>query len=115
MEIIITPRAEQQLGDITDKRIQQGIGQAIENLETEPKTKGKPLVGPLAGYRSIRAASQRYRIIYKIDDSQKTITIVALGIRKEGDKADIYSLAKKLVKAGLLTLLLLLLPYNNVH
>src|SRR6266700_6800200 len=99
MEIIVTPLAEKQLGTITDKRIQQGIEQAIDSLEVDPKTKGKPVVGTLEGYRSIRAVSQRYRIIYKIDDSQQTVTIIALGIRKEGDKADIYNLAKKLVRA----------------
>jgi mRNA interferase RelE/StbE len=108
MEIIITPIAEKHLEHITDKRIQQGIEQAIESLETDPKTKGKPLVGPLAGYRSIRAASQKFRIIYKINDKLDTVTIVAIGRRKEGNKVDIYNLAKKLVKAGLLTLLLLL-------
>lgn len=104
MELIVTPTAEKQLPAILDTRIRQGIIQAIESLETEPDKKGKPLAGDLAGYRSIRAASQRYRIIYKIDNNAGVVIIVALGMRKEGDKADIYTLVKKLVRAGLFTL-----------
>jgi mRNA interferase RelE/StbE len=30
------------------------------------------------------------------------VTVVALGMRKEGDKKDIYQLAKKLMRLGLL-------------
>ncbi|HZO72386.1 MAG TPA: type II toxin-antitoxin system RelE/ParE family toxin [Ktedonobacteraceae bacterium] len=104
MELIVTPTAEKQLAAILDTRIRQGIAQAIESLETEPDKKGKPLAGDLAGYRSIRAASQRYRVIYKIDDSVGVVTIVALGMRREGDRADIYALAKRLVRAGLFIL-----------
>ena len=55
----------------------------------------------LSGFRSICAAV-RYRIIYKIDKETVIIYILAAGIRKEGDKKDIYEIAKKLLTAGLL-------------
>lgn len=32
------------------------------------------------------------------------VLVVALGIRKEGDKKDVYNLAKKLIRLGLLEL-----------
>ena len=54
--------------------------------------------GELMGYRSIRAVGQRYRIIYRLD----VVFVVALGIRKEGDKANVYELAKKMLRLGLL-------------
>lgn len=109
MDIIVTPLAQKQLADISDKRVQQGVERAIDSLETDPNEKGKALIGNLMGYRSLRAVAQRYRIIYKIDQSTQTVIILALGIRKEGDKADIYALARKLVQAGLLTLSLLVI------
>ena len=61
------------------------------------------MVKNLSGYRSIHVAG-RYRIIYKIDKQTVTVYILASGIRKEGDKKDIYKIAKKLLNAGLLDL-----------
>jgi mRNA interferase RelE/StbE len=50
----------------------------------------------------VRAVEQRYRIIYAINQTQVTVLVVALGIRKDGSKQDIYTLAKKLLSLGLL-------------
>jgi len=90
------------LAEITDRRIKEQISKRIEALTGEPEKLGKPLLGELSGYRSLRAAGQRFRVIYKIEKKQVIIIVVALGIRKEGDKRDIYALAQKLVKLGLL-------------
>lgn len=46
----------------------------------------------------------KYRIIYKIDKKTVIVYVLAAGIRKEGDKKDIYKIAKKLLSAGLLDL-----------
>jgi mRNA interferase RelE/StbE len=72
-------------------------------LSEEPDKQGKKLVKDLSGFRSVHAAG-RYRIIYKIDKSTVIIYVLAAGIRKEGDKKDIYKIAKKLLNAGLLDL-----------
>jgi mRNA interferase RelE/StbE len=74
----------------------------IELLKEEPLLLGKALKGPLKELRSIRAAGQRYRIIYKIDKEEIIVIIIAVGIRKVGDKRDIYELMKKYIKTGLL-------------
>ncbi len=58
----------------------------------------------LIGYRSIRAVGQRYRILYKLYEGRVTVLVVALGIRKDGDKQDAYELARKLKRQGLLDL-----------
>ncbi len=72
-------------------------------MKVEPLLSGKPLKGPLKEYRSIRAAGQRYRIIYKVQESEIiVIVVVAIGIRKAGDKKDIYKLMKKYIQIGLL-------------
>jgi mRNA interferase RelE/StbE len=72
-------------------------------LSDEPDKQGKKLVKDLSGFRSVHAAG-RYRIIYKIDKKTVIIYVLAAGIRKEGDKKDIYEIAKKLLNAGLLDL-----------
>ena len=73
----------------------------IEALNTEPQKQGKRLVKKLASFRSIHVAG-RYRVIYKIDEDSSTVWVVAAGIRKKGDQKDIYRIAKKLLKLGLL-------------
>jgi mRNA interferase RelE/StbE len=107
-DIKIVPSAEKQLHAITDRRIRKSIEDSIDSLEEDPDIKGKPLLRELMGYRSLRAARQRYRIIYQVDPDKKEVNVVAVGIRKEGSRQDIYSIAKKLVEAGLFILLLLL-------
>ena len=78
------------------------IAGRIESLSQDPEKIGKPLVGELSGYRSLRASGQRFRIIYDVKKKQVMVIVVAMGIRKAGDKRDIYALAQKLVRLGLL-------------
>jgi mRNA interferase RelE/StbE len=86
---------------IPDKKIQRTILDRIKNLSDEPDKQGKKLVEDLSEFRSIHVAG-RYRIIYKIDKKTVIVYVLAAGIRKEGDKKDIYKIAKKLLNAGLL-------------
>ena len=53
------------------------------------------------GYRSVRAVGQRYRIIYQVESAQVRVIIIAAGIRRGGDRQDIYTLAQRLVRLGL--------------
>jgi len=106
-QIIIGPVAQKQLGTIKDRRVQQVLGDALDSLEIDPEKRGKPLTGKLAGYFSLRAYAQRYRIIYKLQISSKEVVVVALGLRKEGDRADIYNLVERLISKGFLLLLTL--------
>lgn len=101
-KIVIAPVALKMLQAIRDSRIRKLIGGRIDQLAVEPEKQGKPLTGDLIGYRSLRAAGQRYRIIYKVERTKVTVFIAAPGIRREGSKADIYALARKLLRLGLL-------------
>jgi mRNA interferase RelE/StbE len=101
-QIIILPIAEKQLLAIKDTRVQQSLGKRISGLQYDPDKQGKPLIGELEGFRSLRAVGQRYRILYKIGADRVIVSIVTIGIRKEGDRIDVYALAKKLVRLGLL-------------
>ena len=100
--IVIQPIAINLLREISDRRIRQKISDRIDKLKESSEMQGKPLLGELDGYYSVRAVGQRYRIIYAIEQAQVTVMIVALGIRKDGSKQDVYALAKKLLRLGLL-------------
>ncbi len=101
--IKVTDLAKQMLGEILDKRIREEIAKRIDKLADEPNLQGKPLKGMLAGYRSIRAVGQRYRIVYKVLDNNFVVYVIGAGIRKEGGKDDIYTRLQKLLKRGFAT------------
>jgi len=85
-----------------DRKSRQQVIDRIEILKTDPLKVGKPLKGNLQDYRSIRSFGQRYRIIYQVKEDIVEVIVVAVGIRREGDrKNDIYELMKKYVKIGL--------------
>jgi mRNA interferase RelE/StbE len=86
---------------ISDRRVREKLHDRIDQLSQDPEKQGKPLEGELAGLRSVRAFGQRYRVIYRVE--KKVVVVVgALGIRKAASKRDIYSVAKRLLRLGLL-------------
>jgi len=100
-ELEITQTCLSLIEKIPDKRIQSVILDRIETLKTDPQKQGKVLFRNLSGFRSLHVAG-RYRVIYKIDENLQAIWVVAAGIRKEGDQKDIYEIARKLLRLGLL-------------
>lgn len=93
------------------RKVRRGLlDKANELREAEnPREVHKPLVGPLSGFYRICYA--RYRAIYSVEEDylasgntliRVIIKFVAVGIRKEGDRKDIYRLAQKLMDMGLL-------------
>lgn len=97
--ILYSPAAVKMLKTIPiDHR--RTIIRRIRQLEKKPEQQGKPLRYDLQGFRSIHVI--RYRVIYNIDSGKVIIYIVAVGIRKKGDRDDIYELAKKIIKKGFL-------------
>ena len=69
-----------------DGKSQQQIMEKIEVLKEYPLKVGKPLKGNLQDYRSIRSVGQRYRIIYQVTETEVEVIVVAVGIRRDGDK-----------------------------
>jgi len=101
-KILLTPISKKLLESITDQRVKKKILESIDGLRETPEMQGKPLISELKPYRSLRAVGQRYRMIYRLDKGKIIVVAVAVGLRKEGDKADVYKLVKKLLKLGLL-------------
>jgi mRNA interferase RelE/StbE len=85
-----------------DGRTRTQIINKIESLKSEALLLGKRLKGPLKELRSVRSADQRYRIIYRVLQEEIIVIVIAVGIRKDGDKSDIYELMKKYIRTGLL-------------
>ena len=98
--ITISELARQMLADIADRRVREVISRRIDKLAEDPDKQGKPLGGDLAGCRSVRAAGQRYRILYRLREAEVEVLVVALGRRRQGDKRDVYEAAKRLFAVG---------------
>ena len=97
-----TETATKLLEAVSDKRVQRSIYARAGQLVHSPEDQGKPLVSELAGFRSVRAVGQRYRIVYLVQRQDVVVVAVAVGRRKHGDAVDIYALAQKLLKQGLI-------------
>ncbi|MEH2191276.1 MAG: type II toxin-antitoxin system RelE/ParE family toxin [Nostoc sp.] len=97
-EIELTSLALEMLTDVKDKRHQKSLSERIDKLKTDPEKQGKPLIDKLRGYRSVRGVGQRYRIIYKVELEKVVVLVVGFGLRKEGDKGDIYTLLQRLLE-----------------
>lgn len=100
--IEITPTALESLETITDRRTRAAIVRRIDALAEEPGKQGNSLRGELAGFCSVRAAGQRYRVVYRIDEKERRVVVYLVGIRKEGSRQDVYALAQRLVRRGLM-------------
>jgi mRNA interferase RelE/StbE len=99
-QIEITPTALKALEAIADRRTRGAIVRRIDNLAEEPDKQGKPLRGQLA-VLSARAAGQRYRVVYRVEDAKKRVPVYLVSIRREGRRRDVYVLAERLVQRGL--------------
>lgn len=65
----------------------QAIRQAIRRLAEDP-FRGHPLTFELAAFRSLRVS--RYRVIYRIQEGQRTLEIHLVGLRR-----DIYEIFRQ--------------------
>jgi mRNA-degrading endonuclease RelE of RelBE toxin-antitoxin system len=107
VEVEWTENARRSLREIGSRTIQQKIALKITDLAEsgEPELLGKPLVDQLHGL--YRISFGRYRIIYRVIRDQRNshllriiVRVLLTGIRKQGDKIDIYEIAQRLQRQG---------------
>ena len=96
--IELTLLALEMLAEVNDQRHREGLTNRIEKLRSEPEKQGKPLGDILKGYRSVRAVGQRYRIIYKVDRNLVVVLVVGVGLRRQGNRSDIYATIERLLQ-----------------
>jgi len=101
-EVHLSPLAAEQLREITDRRISEALIKRARALAESPELQGKPLGDDLAGCRSVRAVGQRWRIVYRLEQERIIVLVLALGLRKGRDRADVYNRLKRLIKLGLI-------------
>jgi mRNA interferase RelE/StbE len=78
--IDVRPRARRSLRQL-DASARKAVAQVIDGLATDPRPPG---FLPLTGYRPyLRVRSGDYRVIYAVDDQARTVTIAAVGHRRE--------------------------------
>ena len=104
-----TDEAKKQLAKLPLK-VRRGLKAKAQELRecTDPASAHKPLVGPFSGF--FRFTYARYRALYSVEEETLAtgdvlvhikICMVAVGLRKERDRKDIYRIAKKMIDLGL--------------
>lgn len=93
--VVIAPAATSALKQIRDRRVRQQLDWKIAGLAHDPDRQGKSLGQELVGYRSVRAAGQRFRIVYRVHAHTVEVLIVAVGLRSEGSRDDVYEQFKR--------------------
>ena len=111
MKIVWTEEAKKSVQGLPTKVIENIFDKVGSLRLCDPRKVHKPLVGPLAKCRSIKCG--RYRVLYMVKkksngaggfELELQVVVVLAGIRKEGSKEDVYRLAEKLVKLGIVDL-----------
>jgi len=100
--VVVTEPGLETLEAITDRRIQLALRDKIRGLAHLPELQGSPLGDDFAGYRSLHVIGNRDRVVYRIDQDVVTVFVVAVGIRKAGDKRDVYAVMRRYVRLGLI-------------
>jgi mRNA interferase RelE/StbE len=100
--VVVMPEAKKHLAEIKDTKVQQGLKNALNRLKEDPDKRGKPLREDLIGFRGLRAVGERYRIIFQILDGKHEVHVVAVGMRREGSRTDIYHIMSQLVRSGII-------------
>lgn len=94
MEVFIEYRCQREDLPKLPKNVLKAFYRKIEPL-AQNSALGKPLVGELKRYRRLSLAG-RYRILYTVDEKADKIWVVAVGIRKEGGREDLYERVRKM-------------------
>jgi mRNA interferase RelE/StbE len=87
-----------------DGSIRSNIHKTLKKLKDSPETIGKSLSGELQDYRSVRAYG-RYRIVFRVtaayeaepEVKQGAVDVPVIGIRRAGDKQDVYAVATRIL------------------
>ncbi|HTA33136.1 MAG TPA: type II toxin-antitoxin system RelE/ParE family toxin [Solirubrobacteraceae bacterium] len=79
-DVLVAPPARRQI-DRLPMSIAAAVVETLGAIAPNPRRLGKPLRFELEGYLSARRGP--YRIIYRIDDATRSVTVVAVAHRAE--------------------------------
>lgn len=86
--------------EIGDRRIQARLLEVAGRLAHSPEQRGRALNDELAGFWSLHWS--RWRIIYSIGEESHQVHIHIIGLRQQGKRRDVYSMARKFLRQGFL-------------
>ena len=95
--IIVSPTAAKMIQAIRDRRVQRQVLEKIKGLENDPEDQGRALLDEFAGRRRIPAAG-RYRVIYSVQRLRRVVAVLAVGVRRQGGRDDIYRTLARLIR-----------------
>jgi mRNA interferase RelE/StbE len=78
--LFVKPSAVEEVESISEKKIRQRLVRAISQLGDQPRPQGSQ---KLSGRDRYRVRCGPYRIVYAVDDSAATVTVVKVGHRKD--------------------------------
>ena len=79
--LLVKPSAVKEIEAIGTKRDRQQIVRRIQALAAEPRPAGRE---KLAGHSTLfRVRQGQYRVIYTVNDAQRTVEVVKVGHRRE--------------------------------
>lgn len=93
----LAPSAFASLDSIGSRKVRGEIAKVIDTLAEKPAVRGKRLEAPLEGLYSARAANERYRVLYEIDEAAEHVTVLFVGRRQPGSDRDVYRIAARLL------------------
>ena len=97
-QLRFTPDAAADIRDL-DGSVRNQLRKVLEKkLAVNPEGYGLPLRGALANFWKHEFAN--HRVIYKIYPQIRVVAICAVGIRKQGDAANIYRQLESVAKSG---------------
>jgi mRNA-degrading endonuclease RelE of RelBE toxin-antitoxin system len=97
-QLRFTPGAAADIRDL-DGSVRNQLRKVLEKkLAVNPEGYGLPLRGALANFWKHEFAN--HRVIYRIYPQIRLVAICAVGIRKQGDAADIYRQLESVAKSG---------------
>jgi len=97
-QLRFTPDAADDIQSL-DGSVRSQLRKVLENkLAIHPQGYGLPLRGSLANFWKHEFA--RHRVIYRIYPKIRVVAICVVGIRKQGDAADIYRQLESVAKSG---------------
>jgi mRNA-degrading endonuclease RelE of RelBE toxin-antitoxin system len=97
-QLRFTPDAAADIHSL-DGSVRNQLRKVLEKkLAVNPEGYGLPLRGALANFWKHEFAN--HRVIYRINPQFRVVAICAVGIRKQGDAADIYRQLQSVAKSG---------------
>jgi mRNA interferase RelE/StbE len=79
--LLIKPSALKELDGVGSKRDRQRIVNTSQALAVDPRPRGFDKLAGATGLFRVRRG--RYRIVYAIDDDERTIDVIKIGHRRE--------------------------------